>query len=457
MTSGGAPEKPIAARLREAFPTERAGILEEYLAARIKRVDLTASTQEVQRVAAELEYDLKKDFKFQLYPHELREHPNVGELARYLLAELDRLAHPARFVSYKPLSAYELRPYRKRTTSPSRTTPAAKNPGMVFVHSSPRAGSTLFRVMLAGHPALFCPPEVNLLFFDSAREWRENIGFGHEMDWTTGGLKWAFMELLGLESEAGGALVDRLVTEDATATAIYARLQELSRPRILVDKTPSYSLDLETLRKTEAIFDRPKHIYLYRHPYPVMESILRVRFDRLFGPSLFGEKDVDPHVVAETVWSLCNRNIIEFMGEVDPSRSHWVRYEDLVRDPRGVMERVSSFIGVPFDERVLKPYDGRRERMMGGLGDPNFLQHTKIDADLGESWKRIQWPRRLDPATRAIVDKLGYEVPDAPAKGASAAPAATDAEEAERLLANINDLTDDQVAALLGQLSGEES
>jgi hypothetical protein len=205
-------------------------------------------------------------------------------------------------------------------------------------------------------------------------------------------------------------------------------------------------MDLDTLRRAEALFDKPKYIYLYRHPYPVMESILRLRFDRLFAPGLFGERDVDPYVVAETVWALSNRNLLAFFDGIEPDRCHRVRYEDLVRDPAGIMTGVCAFLGVPFDERVLAPYDGKRERMMGGLGDPNILQHKGIDKQLGDAWKRIQWPRRLDEGTRALAARLGYELPNEPAM---------DRARAEELVATIDQLTDEQVASLLEQLSAE--
>lgn len=45
-----------------------------------------------------------------------------------------------------------------------------KNPPAVFILCPPRSGSTLLRVMLAGHPQLFAPPSLELLSFDSLDE-----------------------------------------------------------------------------------------------------------------------------------------------------------------------------------------------------------------------------------------------------------------------------------------------
>jgi hypothetical protein len=45
-----------------------------------------------------------------------------------------------------------------------------KNPRMIFVLSPPRSGSTLLRIMLAGNPRLFSPPELELLSFNTLGE-----------------------------------------------------------------------------------------------------------------------------------------------------------------------------------------------------------------------------------------------------------------------------------------------
>ncbi|HSP77792.1 MAG TPA: sulfotransferase, partial [Myxococcaceae bacterium] len=167
--------------------------------------------------------------------------------------------------------------------------------------------------------------------------------------------------------------------------------------------------------------------------------------------------EVDPHIVAETVWALCNRNLLDFCDRIGPERCHRVRYEDLVADPAKVMQGLCTFLDLPFDERVLQPYDGKRERMIGGLGDPNILHHNRIDSGLGEAWKRIKWPRPLDAGTRAVAERLGYSLPEesTPAPGPDAVKMPASTEEAEKLLANLDQLPDDQVAELLAKLEAE--
>jgi phthiocerol/phenolphthiocerol synthesis type-I polyketide synthase E len=94
--------------------------------------------------------------------------------------------------------------------------------------------------------------------------------------------------------------------------------------------------------------------------------------------------------------------------------------------------------------------------MMGGLGDPNILQHKGIEKGLGESWKKIKWPRPLDDSTLELMSRLGYDVRQlAPATGPASRKVPTKAE-AEKLLENLEQLSDEQVAELLAILAKEK-
>src|SRR6185369_7785179 len=63
-----------------------------------------------------------------------------------------------------------------------------KNPPAIFVLSPPRSGTTLMRVMLAGHPKLFAPPELELLSFNTLSERKEAFS-GTESYWLEGTLR----------------------------------------------------------------------------------------------------------------------------------------------------------------------------------------------------------------------------------------------------------------------------
>ena len=78
-------------------------------------------------------------------------------------------------------------------------------------------------------------------------------------------------------------------------------------------------------------------------------------------------------------------NTLTFLGYVEPDRPLYVHDEELVSQPEEIMRGVCDFIGIPFDQAVIQPYDDKRERMIPGRSDPNTLKHDEVDASLGES------------------------------------------------------------------------
>ncbi|MCZ7672460.1 MAG: sulfotransferase [Chloroflexi bacterium] len=131
-----------------------------------------------------------------------------------------------------------------------------------------------------------------------------------------------------------------------------------------------------------------------------------------------------------------------------------VRYEDLVQKPEATMREVCQLLSMPYDPTLITPYDGRRERMMGGIGDPNILTHTGIDPTLGDTWRTVTLPRRLDPTTRILAEKFGYELPDNYEASTEERPLSITEADVETAVGDINidTLSDDDVAAMLSQL-----
>ncbi len=356
-------------------------------------------------LAMEVVNAVKRDLGVSLYPRELFERPTVEALAGYLAAELDRPVRAAAPDAEGALLATPAPP-------PPRRRVRGRNPPAAFVLSAPRSGSTLLRVMLAGHPGLFSPPELHLLPFDGMAD-RERALAG---SWLGEGLQRALMDLEGVPPDVAGERIRGWVAGDLPIQEVYRHLQGLSGDRLLVDKSPTYALQLETLLAAETLFESPRYVLLFRHPHAVVESFVRVRMDRM----LAGGGGGDPHRLAEEIWTTACRNLLEFARRIDPSRRRVVRYEDLVRDPEPVARDLCEFLGVAFDPRVLEPYAG--ERMTRGvhersapIGDPNFASRSGIDRSLADSWREVELPAPISPPARALSAELGYELPAPPA------------------------------------------
>ena len=359
----------------------------------------------------ELVNSIKKDLQLMIYPKEVYERPVVSVLASYVCVESEQTHghnnnnQKTEQVELKTNSLGKLVDI-KPTLITQRLKKKDRLPGILFILSSPRSGSTLLRVMMAGNPALFSPPELHLLQFDTMGQWHAELNISHVEE----GLQRTFMELKGINAQESKDLIANLVNKDVPVYEVYSLLQELSGPRLFVDKSPSYAMFPNILERAEEIFESAKYIHLIRHPYSVIDSFVRMRMNKLIGV-----EDEDPYAVAEQVWKQSNQRIIDFSQQLPSDRFYQVQYENLVKEPEKVMSALSDFIGVPFDENVLQPY--QEKRMADGIhknslpiGDPNFHTHNKIDAELADAWKNIQLPGLLSRETRKLAGKFNYEL-----------------------------------------------
>ncbi|NVO12319.1 MAG: sulfotransferase, partial [Bacteroidales bacterium] len=351
----------------------------------------------------ELIWDIKMDFKVLLYPHEIQNLSNIQALSQLIADELFRMGEKSnkKSISISDFSYYDWVP----EVLPEKQS-GDRNGRAVFILSAGRTGSTILRVMLAGHSHLFCPPELGLLLFNSMREWD---GLYQKIsNIAKDGLAYALMDIFNCDYAAAKELVGEYVRKDLPTKEVYRIMQKQSPGRILVDKTPDYSHVKDVLRKAETVFESAQYIYLTRHPYSVVDSYVRNRFDK----AMALEEEYNPFMLGENMWTTANSNILEFLGNVEEKRCFTIRYEELVKSPERVMTGVCKFLGVPFEAAMVNPYDGNRRRMIAGPGDPNVFVHSSINPDLADVWRDIRLPHQFARATLDVAARLGYELPN---------------------------------------------
>ncbi|MEO1297773.1 MAG: alpha/beta fold hydrolase, partial [Cyanobacteria bacterium J06636_16] len=426
-----------SATLTELTMVDRVQHLQRYLQAEITQVLGHAEAIVVDQNLLDMGLDslmvmdllalCKRDLGITLYPREVFEHPTVEALSCYLAADLERTTTQTTETTSDPTqmgtakaAAFAVPIWgRDRILAPVER----KNPPAVFLLSSPRSGSTLLRVMLAGHPALFCPPELHLLPFATLAE-RQAALAGSYLDQ---GLQRALMALKGLDADDSSGLLQSWMEQGMTVPELYGQLQALAGDRLLVDKSPTYGFSRSTLQQAEQVFENAKYIHLVRHPYAVIDSFVRNRMDKIFDLV-----DENPYSLAQQAWAVSNQNIAQFLQGVDPHRHYFLRYEDLVTDAEVVMGRLCAFLGIPFDAQVLTPYAQQQQRMTDGvkaqslpIDDPNFHRRQRIDPTLAEAWKSVTLPAPLTSPSQTLAHQLGYELsieePEAEAPDAAAA------------------------------------
>ena len=399
-----APRTPLELRIADAWQrvldVESVGVHDRFF-------ELGGTSLQAARFVNEMQTELGET----IFAVTLFGAPSIAEYAAFLQADypaaVARLVggdpQPiARAPSREPITEADVARFRAAVPMLREDAPDTgdRNPPAIFILSPPRSGTTLLRIMLAGHRDLFSASELQLLGFSTLRE-RAEAYTGTFSGWLDGTVR-TLMEVEGLAADDAKAAVRAAEAEDLTTKAFYRRLQDAVRPRILVDKSPSYALDPGALRKAEADFDRPLYIHLVRHPAPMIDSFERHHMDQVL---YLHEHPFGARQLAELVWTLSHRTITSFLDTVPQDRWFRLRFEDLVRDPAAQMEALCGALGLEFDPGLVNPYDGVDTKMVDGvypesapMGDPGFLAHGRIDPTRRRAPGR---PRRLVGARRA--------------------------------------------------------
>ncbi len=347
--------------------------------------------------------------------------PTVAKLAAYLTANYPEAV--ARLFGAEALGARRAQAWLARIDEgrveafralilpiPVGEEVAAKNPPAAFILSPPRSGSTLLRVMLAGNPRLFAPPELELLSFHTLAERRQAFPDRNSF-WLEGATR-AVMEIRHCSAEEAESLLADLEGRGATTRELYRLMQEWIGDRLLVDKTPSYALDLEVLRRAEELFTEARYVHLLRHPYGMIRSFEEAKLEQVFfrHPHALERREL-----AELIWLVSQRNIREFLSAVPRDRQHRVRFEDLVADPEGELRGICDFLGIDYAPAMAEPYQDKSRRMTDGihswsrmLGDVKFHQHSGVDRKTADRWREETQEDFLGSPTWKMAEGLGY-------------------------------------------------
>jgi hypothetical protein len=294
----------------------------------------------------------------------------------------------------------------------------------IFLGGAPKSGTTLLLGLLESHPDLLVFPEEVALFNRAIlRQGAANVRALAEHILTRTEVRrlsekgapaarpgesenqvdYAFFNYPAFERnflsrvEARPAGGPRHVLQSLFHAYAETLVPPRSRPRLLVEKTPANDYFAPWLFRS---FPVAKLIQVVRDPRAVYAS----RRQRL----LHGAAQ---HSKAFRLVNEWNRSVYQrFNYKKDPGRFLSVRYEDLVENPRPVVEQVCAFIGVDAGPLPLTPTRGGRA--WGGnssYGDnfsgvsKNSLDRWKTELSPGE----IHW---IEYHCQAGMRDCGYEI-----------------------------------------------
>jgi hypothetical protein len=293
----------------------------------------------------------------------------------------------------------------------------------LFIGACPRSGTTLLRVLLDNHPDLAIPHETDFV----RPLWWQRARFGdlREEANRRRAAEWIFTE----EQHRSGRLRDgRISRRDAiervaragptigsiAQACLQLRAEADGKPR-WGDKRPGYSLFLGPLF---AMFPDAQYINLVRDPRGAVASQLPMEWDA-------------PAVAAPAAtlrWETAVRRTDQYARRLRPDQILDLRYETLVSDPAGTLERVCAFAGLRAGDAIDTMIEAERGARLGPV-------HARIAGpvtpDSVERWRERLRPEQIalvEHATARYLDRFGY----LPAEALGAAPAPEDLRELAR-------------------------
>jgi sulfotransferase family protein len=275
----------------------------------------------------------------------------------------------------------------------------------VFVVGAPRSGTTLLKRVLDAHPELTITKETH---------WIVQLLDGEHAASADAPVTPELLERLLSHRRFARLKLDHAPLEQLVArpepvsyaelvTAVYDLWGAREGKRLVGDKTPRYVRHIPTLHE---LWPGAKFVHLIRDGRDVCSSVRSWRNERRVVTrfSTFAE---DPVTTIAVWWEQLVRLGREAGAELPPELYHEVRYESLVGEPADTCTALCGFLGLRFDERMLRFHEGRARE------DPGL--------DAKSAWRPItaglrSWRTELSEAelerfeavAGELLDELGY-------------------------------------------------
>jgi hypothetical protein len=180
--------------------------------------------------------------------------------------------------------------------------------------------------------------------------------------------------------------------------------------RLVADKSPRYVRNLPTLQE---LWPAAKFVHLVRDGRDVGLSVLSwkkvvVRGELVANLPTWEE---DRTTTVALWWERLVRLGREDGAPLGPVQYHELRYEALVADPASECEALCAFLGVPYDEAMVRDHEGRPPTpgLRKWLAQMPTEEVERFEAAAGELLEELGYPRafpRIDGGARRHAERM---------------------------------------------------
>lgn len=292
------------------------------------------------------------------------------------------------------------------TPAATRTSETSSQNPYVFLVGSPRSGTTLLRRMVDAHPEIAITRETHWI----VRYYRKRRGLTPD-GFVTPELVPALFEYHRFpQMKAKRHHLEKLIRSDRPpsyacfVSAIFDHYGERKRKRLVGDKTPEYIRHLPILH---ALWPSARFVHIVRDGRDVCLSMLKWRMaDRAAGS--FSSWEEDPVVTTAFWWRCLVQRGREDGSPLGAELYHELSYASLVASPEEQCRGVCAFLGLVYNDAMLRYHEGREVERSGLSTNASWLPPTEGLRD----W-RSQMPatdvERFEAAAGDLLEELGLE------------------------------------------------
>jgi Sulfotransferase family len=284
----------------------------------------------------------------------------------------------------------------------------------LFIVGCPRSGTTLLRRIIDANRQIAITRETHWI----AKRFEKRQGVTPDGLVTPELLSWLLSDekftRMGIAQDELEGLVagEEPVSYSTFVTGVFDLYGKGQGKRLVGDKTPGYVRRIPTLH---ALWPEAKFVHIIRDGRDV--SLSATSWSRAYKLArLCSTWAEDPITTAAVWWEWHVRLGREDGGSLAPELYHELRYEELVSRPAKTCETLCDFLGIPYDEAMLKFHEGQPDPCL------SVKQKKWRPIVTGLRDWRTQMPtqdlERIEAPAGELLEDLGYPraVPDPPAE-----------------------------------------
>jgi hypothetical protein len=271
----------------------------------------------------------------------------------------------------------------------------------LFIVGCARSGTTLVHRIVDAHPEIAITPEMHWI----TRQFMRGNGLVASELVSELARHKRFAQFEIPQQQFEGLLGSgEAVPYPTFLNRVFGLYGKINNKLLVGNKTPAYVRNIPTFH---AHWPEAKFVHIIRDGRDVCMSILNwKKAERTVGR--YASWEEDPVSTTALWWERKVRKGREDGAALGPGLYHEMHYEELVEDPERECKRLCEFLGVPYDDAMIRFHEGR-ERVKPGRGAKSAW--LRVTSGLRD-WRTEMCTgdvERFETAVGDLLEELGYE------------------------------------------------